>query len=123
MVNRSALLRSSGYQGWLSARGSNIEHELNPEPPDGIDDRVDLGVVLPGLELHDARLGDAELLCQRSLTQLVLGAITQKGRRKLPGWGEPLPLRLKAGIGELLLRHKRIEHPLSVPAAKDERLS
>lgn len=109
MSDGPSLLRTGSHERRLPARRRNVEHELDPEAPDGVDDRVDLRVVLARLELDDARLRNTQLLGQSSLAELVLRPIPQQGGRKLPGRGEPLPLRSEAGVGELLLRHQRIK--------------
>ena len=57
-----------------------------------------LGVVLGGLQLGDPRLGDAKLLSERSLAQLMLGAVAQEGRRELASRCQSLPLGAKAGV-------------------------
>src|ERR1044072_3123450 len=109
MGNRPAPLGARRHERRFAARRRPVEHKLDPQPPDGIDDRVDLRVVLPRLELEDARLREAKLLRQGPLAQLVLGAIAQQGCRKLPRRSEPLPLRPKARIGKLLLGQEGIE--------------
>ena len=79
MGNRSVLLRARRHERRFAARRRHVEHELDPQPPDSIDDRVDRRVVLPGLKLDDARLRDTEPLCQGPLAQFVLSAIAQQG--------------------------------------------
>ena len=93
MGNRPGLLSSCRHQCRLAARGCHVQDELDPQASDRVDDRVDLRVVLPGLELDDAGLRDAQLLSQSPLAQLVPRAITQQRCRKLPRRGKPLPLR------------------------------
>lgn len=100
MGDRPALLSSCRHQRRLATRRCHVQYKLNPQPLDRVDDRVDLRVVLPGLELDDAGLRNAQLLRQGPLAQFVLSAIPQKGCRKLPRWSELLPLRPKARIGQ-----------------------
>lgn len=56
MGDRPALLSPHRDECWLAARGCHVQDELDPQAPDWVDDRVDLRVVLPGLELDDAGL-------------------------------------------------------------------
>jgi hypothetical protein len=84
----------------LRFAGRNVEHDLDPQAPDSVDDRVDLRVVLPGLELDDPRLRNAQLLRQGSLGSICAQRDTAAALCKLPRWSEPLPLRPKARIGD-----------------------
>lgn len=61
MGDRPALLSARRHKRWLPARGRHVEHKLDPEAPNSVDDRVYLRVVLTGLELDYARLRDAQL--------------------------------------------------------------
>jgi len=110
VVNRPALPRSGSDKRGLAARGGDIEHELDSEPADGVDDRVDLGVVLAGLKLDDTWLGHAELCRQSALAQLVFGAIPQKGRGELSRRSEPLPFGFEAGSSVRLFSAAYVTH-------------
>jgi hypothetical protein len=103
------LLRTGRDQQRLPVGRRDVEHELDPKAPHRVDDRVDLRVVLPRLELHDPGLRQPEPLGQRPLAQLVLCPISQKGRRELTSGGQPLPIRPEAGVGKLLFRDQGVE--------------
>lgn len=109
MSDGPSLLRTNRHECGLSIHRRNIEDELDPELPDSIDDGVDIGIMVPGLELDDTGLGHPQLLGQGSLTQVVLRAVSQKGRGELPGRRESLPLRFEAGVCQLLFRNQRVE--------------
>lgn len=109
MGDRPALLSLRRHQHRLVARGRHFEHKLVPQAPNRLMIESTSGFVLPGLELDDAGLRDAQLLRQCPLAQFALSAITQQRCRKLPRRGEPLPLRSEARVGKLLLAKRASE--------------
>lgn len=59
MLNGAGPTGAGTYQRRLAIRRGDVESELDPEATSRVDDRVDLRIVLGGLQFGDPRLGDA----------------------------------------------------------------
>ena len=85
MCDRPVLPRPGRNQHRLPVGRRHVKRELNAEAAHGVDDGVDVRVVLPRLELDDARLRYPQLRSQSPLAQIVIGALSLARRNESSG--------------------------------------